>query len=87
MGNCWRMPEDHSGLLHISPSTFSILPNSSSAIPSSTSTSYLTFMPTNSDSSDTNTPKVIQTNPCVCLWFLFFEIVLVSNIEPFICRS
>lgn len=62
MGNCWRMPEDHSGLLHLPPPHFPNLPNSSSAIPSSTSTSYLTFTPSNLNSFDTSAPKLVTLN-------------------------
>ncbi len=64
MGNCWRMPEDHSGLLHI-PSTnlTSSLPTSSTV---SSYNSYINFTHSISTTSDTHTPKVI------CLEVYFF---------------
>ena len=56
MGNCWRMPEDHSGLLHVPTVNFPSLPASSSV---SSSNSYLTVTHPISTTSDTHAPKVI----------------------------
>lgn len=56
MGNCWRMPEDHSGLLHIPPNEFERITTSSN-IP--TSNPYLTFThPMTPLSDTTQIPKV-----------------------------
>jgi len=79
MGNCWRMPEDHSGLLDIPSPHFASMPTSST-LPSSNS--YLTFTHPVSSTSDTQTPKV--RNIVCCLILFSFNNVLVNYIKSFI---
>ncbi|CAF0959488.1 unnamed protein product [Adineta steineri] len=57
MGNCWRMPEDHSGFLHIPTTDFASMPTSSTH--SSSSNSYLTFTHPTSTMSNTHMPKLM----------------------------
>ncbi len=59
MGNCWRMPEDHSGLLHVPTTNFASM--STSSMNSSTN-AYITFTHPMSTTSDTPIPKVINKN-------------------------
>jgi hypothetical protein len=68
MGNCWRMPEDHSGLLHVPSTHFASMPTSS-AIPSSNS--YLTFSHSISPTSDTHIPKVNSILVSLYIYFIY----------------
>ncbi len=72
MGNCWRMPEDHSGLLHVPATNFA-------SIPTSSSNSYLTFTSPISTTSDTHIPKVISTLLIVFPIILLFQLVTLSR--------
>ncbi|CAF1390034.1 unnamed protein product [Adineta ricciae] len=59
MGNCWRMPEDHSGLLHVPTTPFASMPTSAALPPAN---SYLTFVHPNSTTSNMHMPKLVILN-------------------------
>ena len=70
MGNCWRMPEDHSGLLHVSETNFTSRPVPATVPATHT---YTAFNNSISSLSDTHIPKVC--NDLHCNNFIFFLVV------------
>lgn len=76
MGNCWRMPEDHSGLLHVSQTDFTSRPIPAT-VPSTHA--YLAFTNSISPTSDTHTPKVSDHISHFRQFRFLFQLVTLSR--------